>query len=215
MNKVFSYNSDVSKNAYMNWRTDKHQPIHNINTLAQGYFESATLSINDCLNDNSDRKADGLIFPILFSINHAIELYEKSICWSLNILLGYKSTYKDNHDIRGIWYTVKSKIREFGFGYGREEKVFLEMIVPLEKYLDEIYQNIMTDDFNAAFYNIDFSRYPINNRLDSHFYINQYDNVVVDLENLLEWCEVINDCLSRLADTYYDLVLSKWEMENQ
>ena len=150
MKEIFSYNTDVYKNAYMNWRTDKHQPIHNINTLAKGYFESALLSIRDCLNDNIDHKADGLIFPILFSINHAIELYEKSLCWSLNILLGYNSTYKDNHDIRGIWYTAKNKIIEFGFGYGREEKVFMEMIVPLEKYLDEIYQNIMTDDFNLS-----------------------------------------------------------------
>ena len=198
----------------MNWRTDKHQPIHNINTLAQGYFESALLSIRMCLNDNLDHKADGLIFPILFSINHAIELYEKSLCWSLNILLGYNSTYKENHDIRGIWYTAKTKIIELGFGYGREEKVFLEMIVPLEKYLDEIYQNIMTDDFNKAFYNIDFSRYPIDNRMNSHFYINQYDNVVVDLENLFECCETLNDCLSRLAGTYYDLVTKKWETEH-
>ena len=108
MKNVFSYNSNIYKNAYMNWRTEKHEPIHNINTLAQGYFESAILSIKSCLADNVDHKADGLIFPILFSINHAIELYEKSICWSMNILLGYKSTYKDNHDIRGIWCTYRT-----------------------------------------------------------------------------------------------------------
>ena len=198
----------------MNWRTDKHQPIHNLNTLADGYFESALLSITECLNDNSDHKADALIFPILFSINHAIELYEKSICWSLNILLGYKSTYTENHDIRGIWYTVKSKITEFGFGYGREENVFLDMIKNLESFLNEIYRNIMTDDFNKAFYNIDFSRYPINNREQNHFYINQFNNVTVDLENLETACEDIRDCLSRLAETYYDLVMQKWDLES-
>ena len=38
MKKVFSYNPDIYKNAYMNWRTDKHQPIHNLNALAEGYF---------------------------------------------------------------------------------------------------------------------------------------------------------------------------------
>ena len=215
LDKVFSCNLDIRKNAYMNWRTDRYEPIHNLNTLAQGYFENAILSIKACLADNIDRKADILIFPILFSINHAIELYEKSICWSLNILLGFNTTYKSNHDIRGIWYTVKQKAREFGFGYGREEEVFMEMIIPLEKYLDEIYQNIMTNDFNKAYHNIDFSRYPINNHEDNHFYINQYDNVVVDLENLLEWSMSINDCLSRLAGTYYSLVLEKSEMQTQ
>lgn len=195
----------------MNWRTYKHQPIHNLNTLAEGYFESAALTIRECLADNRGHRADVVIFPILFSINHAIELYEKSICWSLNILLGYKSTFADNHNIRGIWYTVKQKIKEFGFDYGREEADFLNMILPLEEYLDEIYSKIMTDSFNEAYYNIDFSRYPTNNRMDNHFYITQYDNVVVDLENLLECCKVLNECLSRLAGTYYSLVLEKWD----
>lgn len=212
MNKVFSYNSDIQKNAYMNWRTDKHEPIHNMNTLAAGYFESAILLTKTCLADNRDRKADGLVFPILFSINQAIELYVKSICWSLNVLLGYKSTFKDDHNIRGIWYTAKEKINEFGFGYGREESVFLKMIIPLEKYMDEIYKTIMTDDINKAHYNMDFTRFPADKKLQNHFYVNEYENVVVDLENLLEWCETLNDCLSRLAGTYYDLVLKKWDV---
>ena len=210
MNKVFSFNADIYKNAYMNWRTDKHQPIHNMNTIAKGYFESAILIIKECLTDNSDHKADGLIFPILFSINHAIELYEKSICWSLNVLLDYKSTFAENHNIRGIWYTAKQKIKEFGFDYGREENDFIRMISPLEKYLDEIYSTIMTDNFNDAYFNIDFSRYPTNNKKDNHFYVQQYTNVVVDLENLLEWCEVLDECLASLAGTYYNLVLEKW-----
>ena len=95
----------------MNWRTDKHQPIHNLNVLAEGYFESAELSIKACLADNSDHKADGLIFPILFSMNHAIELYEKSICWSLNVLLGHNTKFPDNHYIREIWYAESRKLK--------------------------------------------------------------------------------------------------------
>ena len=35
MKKVFSSNPDIYKNAYMNWRTDKYQPIHNLNILAE------------------------------------------------------------------------------------------------------------------------------------------------------------------------------------
>ena len=211
MKKVFSSNPDIYKNAYMNWRTEKYQPIHNLKTLAEGYFESAVLLIKECLIDNKDHKADGLIFPILFSINHAIELYEKSLCWSLNILLGYNATFADNHDIRGIWYTTKQKIKEYGFDYGREKSDFLEMIVPLEKYLDEIYKNIMTDNINNAYHNIDFSRFPSSKNLHNHFYVNQYDNVVVDLENLLNWCEILNNCLLSLSETYYNLVLEKWD----
>lgn len=114
MKNVFSYNADVDKTAYMNWRTNHDQPIHNMNTIADGYFESAIMLAQQCVNDNRDKKADILIFPMFFSVNHAIELYGKSICWSLNILLGYKSTYKENHDIRGIWLTAKEKIKNLG-----------------------------------------------------------------------------------------------------
>ena len=28
MEKIFSYNVDIDKTAYMNWRTRPHQPIH-------------------------------------------------------------------------------------------------------------------------------------------------------------------------------------------
>lgn len=134
----------------MNWRTEKHEPIHNMNVLAEGFFEGATLLIKTCLADNHDHKADGLIFPILFSMNQAVELYIKSICWSLGILLGYKEPFKADHDIRGIWYTAKERIKEFGFAEGRKETDFLEMIIPLEKYMDELYKRIMADDFNKA-----------------------------------------------------------------
>lgn len=211
MNKVFSTNEDVYKNAYMNWRTDKYQPIHNLKAMAEGYFESAEILLQACLADNFDHKADGLIFPILFSINHGIELYVKSICWSLNVLLGYNSTFADNHDIRGIWYAAKQKIQTYGFDYGREKADFLRMIAPLERYLNEIYRSIMTENLNDAYHNIDFSRFPASRNLHNHFYVNQYDNVVVDLENLLGWCENLSDCLSALAETYYSLVLQKWD----
>lgn len=94
MKKIFSYNVDTNKTAYMNWRTRQHEPIQSMNVIAYGYFQSAILLAEECIKDNYDKKADVLIFPMLFSVNHAIELYEKSICWSLNILLGQQSTFK-------------------------------------------------------------------------------------------------------------------------
>jgi hypothetical protein len=211
--KLFSYNADINKNAYMNWRTNQHEPIQNMNVIAEGYFQSAILLAEQCLTNNDDKKADAIIFPILFATNHAIELYEKSICWSLNILLGYNSKFKENHDIRGNWLTIKNKIIEFGFGYGREKDEFEKMIVCLEAYIDEISTNIMDDDINKAFFNIDFSRYPLNNRNEYHFYLKTYDNVVVDIENFVKLAENISNCLERLADYYYELVVESWQKE--
>lgn len=212
MKNVFSYNADVDKTAYMNWRTNHHQPIHNMNTIADGYFESAIILAQQCVNDNRDKKADILIFPMFFSVNHAIELYGKSICWSLNILLGYKSTYKENHDIRGIWLTAKEKIKKFGFDDTRPENEFNKMVINLELYLDELSKTIgETKDVNTAYYNIDFSRYPLNNRSKNHFYLNKFDNVAIDLENFVEIFSDIHDCLERLATYYYNLVVESWQ----
>lgn len=213
MKKVFTYNRDVNKTAYLNWRTEKYEPIHNMNVLADGYLKGALILARQCLMDNEDKKADILIYPILFSVNQSIELYVKSICWSLNILLGYKSSYKENHDIRGIWLTVKQKINEFGFDSpGSNEQVYKEMIKPLDLYIDELYQKIGENgEVNTAFHNIDFSRYPLNNRKEKHFYIKQYDNIVIDLENFVVVFENIYDCLEQLAEYYYNLVFESWQ----
>lgn len=182
--------------------------------LAEGYFESAILLAKQCLEDNADKKADILIFPMIFSVNHGIELYIKSICWSLNILLGYKSAFKENHDIRGIWFTTKEKIKEYGFEIGREETEFNKMIINLELYLDELTETIKIDnDKNNAYHNIDFSRYPINNKKEYHFYLNRYDNVVVDLEHFVELFEDIFECLNRLSGYYYQLVVDSWQKD--
>ena len=215
MKKVFNYNSDVEKTAYLNWRTNMHEPIQNMNVLAEGYFQSALLLAKECLNNNDDKKADILIFPMLFAVNHGIELYEKSIYWSMNILLGYNSRYNDNHNIRGIWYAVKEKITQYGFGYGRTESEFNKMIINLELYLDELSITIKRDErpIDEAYHNIDFSRYPMNNRDEYHFYLKTFDNVVVDLENFIEVFDDIFNCLHALAETYYGLVVESWQQE--
>lgn len=215
MKEIFSYNADIEKTAYMNWRTKSHEPIHDMNIIADGYFESAIMLAKCCLQNNQDKKADIVVFPMLFSVNHAIELYEKSICWSINILLNNKSKFKENHDIRGIWYTTKQKIKEFGFGAGHEEYDFNNMVIMLEAYLDEISRKIMKDDINKAYHNIDFSRYPMNNHNEYHFYLQTYENVVVDLENFIVVFEDIRKCLNSLSNYYYELVLEKWQEESE
>lgn len=214
MKKVFSYNEDISKTAYMNWRTNSREPIHNMNVLAKGYLQAAIELARCCLDDNSDNKADVIVFPMLFSLNQGIELYEKAIYWSMNILLGYSNIYPDNHKIREIWYADKEKIKKFGFDEreGRGEKEFHSMVFYLEKYLDEVYEKICKNDsIDFAFHNIDFTRYPLNNRNEEHFYVTELDNVVIDLEYILLVATKVGECLERLSEYYYGLVLEKWQ----
>lgn len=41
--------------------------------IADGYMKAAIMLAQDCLQDNGDKKADIVVFPMLFSANHAIE----------------------------------------------------------------------------------------------------------------------------------------------
>ena len=103
MGKIFEYNKDIDKTAYMNWRTKQNQPIHDMIILADGYIKAAIMLGEDCLENNADKMADIIVFPMLFSADHGIELYLKSINWSLNMLLDKNETYCGGHDIRQIW----------------------------------------------------------------------------------------------------------------
>lgn len=69
MDKIFSYNADIEKIAYMNWRTRQHQPIHDMMILADGYMKAAIMLALDCLEDSMEKKADSVVFPMLLSAN--------------------------------------------------------------------------------------------------------------------------------------------------
>ena len=183
MEKIFSYNVDIDKTAYMNWRTRPHQPIHDMMIIADGYMKAAIMLAQDCLQDNMDKKADIVVFPMLFSANHAIELYLKSINWSLNMLL--MISFESDKDQR---------------------KQFKEMTKELDDYILELYDKIDKDhNANAKMKNMDFSRYPFNTDDEYHFYIENYGNEVVDLEMFVEVFKKIGDNLNYIAGYYEEM----------
>ena len=184
--KIFSYNEDIDKTAYMNWRTKQNQPIHDMMILADGYMKAAIILAQDCLQNNVDKKADVVVFPMLFSANHAIELYLKSINWSLNMLLNMKEKFCGGHDIRQIWNTVKKRMISFETDKEQREQ-FKEMTEDLENYISELYDKIDKDhNANTKMKNMDFSRYPFNTNDKYHFYIENCGNEVVDLERFVK-----------------------------
>lgn len=184
----------------MNWRTEKHNHIHNMIVLADGFMESAIMLAEDVLNDNFNKKADIIIFPILFNTNHGIELYLKAIIWSLNILM--KSEYKieGNHDIKQILSTVKSKVRKFEKEKEKKQQ-FLKLIDNLDAYVKELNEKIKKADLKKND-KMDFSRYPLTKEYIPHFYIGTFKNVVVDLENFISRMKEISKNLN-LISCYY------------
>src|SRR5690625_1040840 len=110
MKKVFSNNPDIRKNAYINWRTRKSEPIYNMIVIADGFMRSSIMLAEQVINDNRDKKADIIIYPILFSANHSIELYLKAITWTLNSILNNEKKIEGKHNIKQIISVVKSKV---------------------------------------------------------------------------------------------------------
>ncbi|MEK5233487.1 hypothetical protein MHB42_17420 [Lysinibacillus sp. FSL K6-0232] len=204
MKEIFSHNVDTDKNAYVNWRIDRNNPIQNMLTIADGFMKSSVMLAKQALVDNRDKKADILIFPILFNANHAIELYLKAIGWTLNILLRNGKKVEGNHDIQQIFNVVKSRVNEYETDKIRI-KTFKELISNLENYIKELFSKIETEVNEKKKDNMDFSRYPFDTKYVSHFYIDTFDNVVVDLQNFIIRFKEIGQSLSRIATHYlYD-----------
>ncbi|MGF9978896.1 hypothetical protein [Viridibacillus arvi] len=208
MKDIFSYNADIKKNAYMNWRTNRFNHIHNMHVIAAGFFSSAILLAENCLLDNYGKKADMLIFPILFNANHAIEVYLKSICWSLNELLDNGDTFKGTHDLKQLFNISKELVTKFS-----SDTKSLFWTENLEAYIDELYQKIERINTKGKLINdITFARYSLTMDASPQFYINEFDNVVVDLENFVEIFQEIFKNLNNIATYYLDLLERRNEM---
>lgn len=201
MDKIFDYN-EMEKTAYINWRTRVHEPLHNMSVIAAGYFKGAIMMAEDCIRDNHDKKADIVIFPILFSVNHAIEVYLKAINWSLNILLEKEGKFTGGHDIRQIWNTVKGLVKEYESDKDMENQ-FLDMTKELDAYIVELYEKIAKNNTgNSKMKNMDFSRYPFNTSYENHYYIETFENEVVGLETFVNTFKIISDNLNSISGYY-------------
>lgn len=204
MKPIFSYNADIEKNAYLNWRTGQHEHIHNLIVIADGFMKSATLLSEKCLEENWDKKADIVIFPILTNANHAIELYLKATMWTLNLLLKNNYRLEKHHNISQLFSVVCSRVNEFEKEIEKRRE-FKKQTENIKDYIIELKAKITPKEMKSNNDNMDFSRYPFTNDNVPHFYITDFDNVVVDLENFLLRFKDIGDTLKRISEYYlYD-----------
>jgi len=215
MKEIFSQ-GDIEKTAYLNWRTSRYDHIQNMLVIADGFRDSALLLVKELLKDNTTKRADNIIFPILFNTNHSIEVYLKAICWTQNLLLGIDDTFPGNHNLKGLFDKVVEL--ESKLGHPSDKSRFMDMLSKLEAYIDELYGNIERTVRNGngkdkIIHDITFCRYTLNNNLEPQFYINTFDNVVVDLENFLAVFKEIFENLSSLAMHYQAHLEAKQEAQ--
>lgn len=209
MKGIFTYNADIDKTAYLNWRTEKHNAIGNMISLADGYFKSAIKLSESLLNNNVNKDADVIIFPMLFSVNHGIELYLKVLIWEYNILLKNDKKFEKHHNIRQLYNVVEKRMIEFETDKDKR-KQFRKLTLGLRYYIDELYENMEVGENNKD--NMDFSRYPFNRSFENHFYTVDYINKVVDLENFEIRFKEIGENLNSITSCYlYDYINCDYE----
>ncbi|MCM3567557.1 hypothetical protein [Neobacillus mesonae] len=209
MKDIFSYNADINKNAYMNWRTNRFDHIHNMHVIAEGFMNSSISLAQSCLKDNHDKKADMLIFPILFNLNHGIEVYLKAMCWNLNQLLNKAKTFEASHNLKNLIKETKKLIVEFD-----NQPEALQWSIQLEKYIDELYTKIETvKDNGKKVYDITFARYSLTRDLEPQFYITEFDNVVIDLENFVQFFNDVFSDLHNMSSYLLEILERRSELE--
>ena len=174
--------------------------------LAKGFLSSAIELAKASLADNSDKKADVLIFPILTNANHGIELYLKSLVWTLNKLLNSQYKIEGKHNIKQILETAKAKIKE----YKDQDTLnyFNQQTGDLQNYIDELFAKIQATPQKDK---MDFSRYPFDEKYSNHFYVDKIGNIEVDLENFVLRFEKILETLDeRVSYFFYQELNQEW-----
>ncbi len=111
MGNIFSYNLDINKNAYLNWDMDYNNDSSDLKVMADGFALAAERLMNNVFADNRDKKADILIFPILFSAYHSIELYLKAILYKIDQIQGNRKIHK-GHDIKKLLEEMEKQIKK-------------------------------------------------------------------------------------------------------
>lgn len=177
---IFQYNEDIDMTAFMNWRTSfARTSRRQFVILGEAFFSTAYNLIQQCILDNNDKKADSWIFPIMFNIVHGIEVYLKAINAALSFLLNKeRGVHEGGHDLKTLYGTARNLIIEYKTNNKCEttKEMFLGIKL-VGKFIDNIYEK--TDDMT-------FARYPLGKNNQGHFYIDTFDNEVIDLELLAE-----------------------------
>lgn len=194
LDSIFKYNKDISKGAYLNWRMSHSSDRNQFNVMGKAFSSAAYNLLQQCLIDNSDKKADIWIFPILFDFLHGIELCLKAINVSLSTVLNKECNITEGgHDLRTLCGFVSNLIDEYSKITSANEALRMqEGIKVIKNFIKKVYAK--TSD-------ITFARYPVTQKKQGQFYTNPSDNEVVDLELLKEQMIYVYRILEDLYNT--------------
>lgn len=204
LESIFQYNTDINHTAYLNWRVEPHDSNRRqFVVMGEAFFDTAYNLIQQCLRDNTDKKADSWIFPILFDIVHGTEVYLKAINAAFSVVLNkQRGITEGGHDLKALCATARKMIIEYKTANNTSTAAqMLTAINYVQKFIENIYEK--TDDMT-------FARYPLDKGKNGHFYIQTLENEVIDLELLSEQIKY----LYRMLEFIYDMPEIMIEINN-
>lgn len=210
MKSFFTMGRSVNTTSYMNWRVSKNKDVSTqFWQMAGGYFQAADLLITACLKDNFDKKADIIIFPILFDIVQGIELSLKASNGYLFMILGGYIKIEGCHNIKQMVDDSISKLQKLkekqahGSAAGNEEaEQAITAMKLIRNFIECLYEK--TDDMA-------FTRYSQTKDEKEMFYVKECRNVVIDLELLQELLGYIEKMFDFISDYLY----RQWDWVNE
>ena len=205
----FEYMGDIEKTAILNWRFGFIRDTENqFYEMGKAYLQTAIQLIDDCMDNNWDKKADVWIFPILFNTVHGIEIYLKGFNSQIMILDKIEkneyqdSTLEQGHNIQNLCRKALNLIKISSHTDLLPEFEFIN------KFIDILYSN--TNDMT-------FARYPTRNKGDAQFYVKQQNNINIDLDVIRIWvCKILSilDGCTSFVDYQIDQI-NDWLYEMQ
>lgn len=175
---------DKTEYAYLSWRMQSDSHAEKFKEMGEGYFVSAIIILENCLAENRDRKGDSVIFPVLFNVEHAIELYLKASLKMLNEH-GHPIQYRSHaHSISDLSESLRNGVQQIS----SISDLLLKDYDVLEAFIRFFYEH--SND-------VTFARYPLDTSDREFFYANTHENYIVDMSTLLLWVKALFYVLDR------------------
>lgn len=179
------YYEKPEENAFLNWRTDAPS-FSSFYTLGAGFLSQSFITLQTLfINKNEGDEADSIIFPIMFSLWHGIELMLKSGIKLCREIQHNNEKVPGDHQLKQLFVLFIKELKKFSF-------------IKAESLLKPV-KNLI-QDFENHNVNFDAFRYPVDSDWNQQFYNKPDDsgfveNIAISLKKLEKQILEIIDCL--------------------
>ena len=143
--QIFYGEKDIDYNnpngyAFLNWRFDdsmggnnKENPFQGISDnfeMGKAYMANAVIALYSIIySHNPQNMADTMVFPVLFSVWHGVELWLKSSIYAISLITNTETKMNQNHNIKDYLDALRERLSELNMN--STEKMALSEVVEL------------------------------------------------------------------------------------